>query len=539
MRAPRIERRLRAGDVKAPAVREDWQTDAYAYAQAVGEVNYALGLKANTLARCRLRPEVRKAGTADEWEETTDARVLRVHTALKPPLGGQGALLAMALHHLEIAGECYLYGVGVKDLLGNDAGLVWEFLSVLEVDIKDGGGPGRPAKVTRNAWGGSKGKEPVEEHAYLARLHRAAPDFSQRAKSPMQGVLTVLKQVVLLTQVIDAIAQSRLTANMLYVPWEVSLGPTDEFSNPGAENDVQGESIDEFEAELREHLTAPITDRSAESSLIPLLMRGPALVDGHPTKDLIGIIDLARQLDDRFQGLRAEALDRLAAGLDLPPEMMQGKGSLSGLGGGNVAEAVDAEFIEKHVIPSGELVAEFLTVAYLRPMLQQFEQLNGPETDWFRYSLDTSPITADPDRSAAATAGRQMGIISDEAWLAANGFDDADAIDPDEAFRRKLVELSAGAPTILAPYLLPIAFPDHPEIADAMIKAAQAFNTPVPKPSITPGGNPNPADAPGSPPVPPVAEPGQPGGPGGPQGPGPPRAAVDRVLVDTGVNGRG
>lgn len=473
MRAPRVERHLRAGEVEAPKVKEDWQADAYAYAQAVGEVSYAFSLKANTLGLCHLQPQVRKPGTADEWEDTTDARVLRVHAALRPPLGGQGALLAMALHHLEIAGECYLTGTAVKDLLGNEAGLVWEFLSVLEIEIKDGGGPGRPAKVTRNAWGGSKGKEPIEQNAYVARLHRAAADFSQRAKSPMQGVLTVLKQVVLLTQVIDAIAQSRLTANMLYVPWEVSLGPTDEFANPGAEEDQLGQSLDEFEQELREHLTAPITDRSAEASLIPLLMRGPALVDGHPTKDLIGIVDLARQLDDRFQGLRKEALDRLAAGLDLPPEMMQGKGSLSGLGGGNVAEQIDDEFITKHVIPIGGLVAEFLTVAYMRPMLQQFEGMTGVESDWFRYHLDTNPITADPDQSGAATKGHEMGLLSDEAWLSANGFTDADRAPADVSFRRQMLELARSAPVALGPVLLPLAFPDHPEVAEAMARAAE------------------------------------------------------------------
>lgn len=532
MRAPRVERRLHAGEVTAPLIREDWQADAYAYAEAVGEVNYALGLKAATLARCRLRPEVRKPGTADEWEETTDARVLRVHAALRPPLGGQGALLAAALFHLDIAGEAYLTGTAVKDLLGQDAGLVWEFLSVLEIAVKDGGGPGKPAQVTRNAWGtGSKGKEPVEQNAYLARLHRASPAYSQRAKSPMQGVLSVLKQVVLLTQVIDAIAQSRLTANMLYVPWEISLGPTDEWENPGAAEDGQGQSLDEFEQELREHLTAPITDRSAESSLIPLLMRGPALIDGHPTKDLIGIVDLARQLDDRFQGLRKEALDRLAAGLDLPPEMMQGKGSLSGLGGGNVAESIDEEFIDAHIIPPGELVAEFLTVAYLRPMLQQFEQLTGPETDWFRYALDASSITADPDRSASATAGRQMGIISDEAWIAANGFTSDDAIDPDEAFRRKMLELSAAAPTILAPFLLSLAFPDRPEIADAMVKAAAAYNSPIPKPAIVPGGTPGVAPAPQAPQPDKIPS----------EGPGvaPGDMTVEAILAAVGRNGNG
>lgn len=864
MRPPRPERRIRVADTQAPLVKEEWQADAYAYATAIGEVNYALSLKANTLARCRLRPEMRQPNTADDWAETGDPRVLRVHKSLQPPLGGPPELLRKALRHLDIAGEaldidtlvptptgfttmgslepgdviyggdgqtcrvldvtdirhgrpcyevvltggarivadadhlwatsdllartreiarrrkgdfrpvetavltttqiaetlrygankranhavplvaidgaptdglivdpyvlgywlgdgthtdgcitvhpddqphlraqiekagygwsprpgyhkagysigilglqgqlralkvfgnkhippaylrapeedrwallqglidsdghvdktgrvefscrrpqltrdvieltsslglrpgtggdgnrlhfvsagrpvarlprkaerirarneqdrwryieevnpvdsrpvrciavdspdhtflvtermvpthnCWLLGTPLTDAAGNPTNtLVWEFLSVLEVDVKDGGGKDKPARITRNPWGASKGKAPTNQEAYLARLHRSAADYSARAESPMQGVLAILRQIVLLTQVIDAIAQSRLTANMLYVPWEVSMGPFDESENPGGAGG--DDTLDEFEQELREHLTAPITDHSSESSLIPLLMRGPALIDGHSTKDLIGIIDLARQLDDKFQGLRKEALDRLAAGLDLPPELMQGKGSLSGLGGGNVAESIDAEFIEKHVIPPGNLIAEFLTVSYLRPMLIKFEGMTPDEADWFRYALDTSAIEADPDRSAAATSGRQMGILSDDAWITANGFTATDAIDPDVAFRRKMLELSAGAPTILAPYLLPLAFPDKPEIVEAMKQAAEAFQTPVPKPSATPGG---PADAVPRPPgVAPAAPPGRPGGPGGPQGVPPPRRArtVGDVLL--------
>lgn len=467
MRAPRVERRLQAKDVEAPLAREDWQADAYAYAAAVGEVNYALSLKANSLARCRLRPERREPGT-NEWVETDDARVQRVTSSLHPPLGGQSELLRKALIHLDTAGETWFHGAPVQDLLGNEAGLVWEFLSVLEITVKKDG------QVVRDAWGASKGKAPVPDEAFVVRLHRPAADYSQRAASPMQGVLTILQQIVLLTQVIDAIARSRLTAGILYAPWEVSFGPSDEFENPGADPST-AESVDEFEAELRQHLTAPITDHTAESSLIPLLMRGPALIDGHPAKELIGVIDLARELDDRFQGLRAEALDRLAAGLDLPVEMMQGKGSLSGLGGGNVAESVDDDMIEKHIIPPGELIAEFLTAVYLRPMLIKFEAMTPADADWFRYSLDPSALRADPDRSAAATAGHNMLLLSDQAWLDANGFDEADAINAEEQYRRRLLGLAVNAPTILAPFLLPLVFPDRPEIAAVCEEAKKAF----------------------------------------------------------------
>lgn len=471
MRAPRVERRIQAIDTPAPLAREDWQADAYGYAHAVGEVNYALNLKANTLARCRLRPECRQPGT-DEWEETTDARVLRVHNALRPPLGGQSELLRKALLHLDIAGETILYGDPITDLAGNPAGLTWEFLSVLEVDIKKDG------QVTRNPWGASKGKGVTPDEAYVARLHRSAPDFSQRAASPMQGVLAILRQIVLLTQVIDAIARSRLTSGILYAPWEVSFGPDDEFENPGADP-RSAQAVDEFEAELREHLMAPITDPSSEASLMPLLMRGPSHLEGTPTKDLIGLIDLARDLDDRFQGLRKEALDRLAAGLDLPPELMQGKGSLSGLGGGNVAASVDAEFVDKHIIPNGDMIAGFLTVSYLRPMLVNFEGMTPADADWFRYSLDASALTADPDRSQQATTGYDRYLLSDDVWIAANGFTPDDMPDDEEVYQRRLIDLAAKAPVTLGPVLLPLAFPDRPEIADAMAKVLAASADPA------------------------------------------------------------
>lgn len=473
MRAPRVERQLQAADIAAPLVKEDWQADAYAYAAAVGEVNYALNLKANTLARCRLQPQRRVEGTADEWEEAVDARVLRVHNALRPPLGGQPELLRKALLHLEIAGECYLHGAPVKDLLGNDAGLVWEFLSVREINIKKDG------QVTRDPWGSSKGQGPVPDESYVSRMHRPGADYSQRASSPMQGVLSILAQIVLLTKVIDAIAHSRLPAGVLYVPWDFTFGPDDEFENPGADP-RSAIAVDEFEEELRTHLTAPITNHSAETSLVPLLMRGPATIESHPAKDLVGLVDLSRELDDRFQGLRSEALDRLAAGLDLPPEVMQGKGSLSGLGGGSVAESVDAEFIEKHVIPPGEMIAEFLTIAYLRPMLANFEGMDTADTNWFRYALDPSTLTADPDRSQQATTGHDRLLLSDAAWMAANGFAADDMPEADEQYRRRLIDMSVKAPVTLAPVLLPLAFPDRPEIAVAMQKvlASAAENPP-------------------------------------------------------------
>lgn len=458
MRPPAPETSLSTvGDVSAPAIRENWQDDAYSFTEAIGEVGYVLNLKANMLGRCRIRPEVRKPGT-DEWEETSDPRVLRVLNAFKPPEGDQGELLRQGALHYEIAGEAYLFGQPILDEHKRPAGLLWEFLSTLELKVEKGG------KVIRNAWGGSQGKHEVEVDAYVARLHHRDPRFSQRTDCPMRRVLPICRELVLLTQVIDAIAKSRIPAGLFYVPWEVSFGPENEWENPG-ENAESG--LDEFEEELAKHLQSAIEDRTAAASLIPLLMRGPAFIKDKPAKDLIGFIDITRELDNLYKELREEALKRLADGLDIEPEMMSGKSVLSGLGGGNVALSIDANFLANHVVPLGEKLVGFCTTAYCRPMLATFEDMTPAEAEWFRFALDPSALAADTDLSDNATTGYNLDVVSEEAWVRYNGLDEGDMPDEDEQMRRTLTRLLYAQPT-LGPSILPVLYPNNPALDKAL-----------------------------------------------------------------------
>ena len=441
-------------EIEAPITKENWQQDAYSFVEAIGEVGYALNLKANMIGRCVIRPEVRVPNT-DEWVETDDPRVLRVLAAFKPPEGGQGELLRQAALNYEIAGECYLFGQPIVDERKRSAGLLWEFLSTLELKVEKGG------KVTRNAWGGSQGKQDVDVDAYVARLHHRDPRYSARADCPMRRVLPICRELVLLTQVIDAIAKSRLAAGLFYVPWEVSFGPSDEFENPGD----PATGGDEFEEELARHINSPIEDRTSASSLVPLLMRGPAFIKDHPAKDLMGRIDLTRDLDGLYKDLRQEALERLAAGLDINPEVMTGKANLNHWTGYNV----DADFIAKHVIPLGDVIVGFISSAYLRPMLTIFEALEPEETEWFRLALDVTPITAETDLSDNATTGFGLEIVSEDAWVRLNGLDEADMPSTEERERRTLERLLYAQPT-LGPAILPLLYPDDKDLPAALEK---------------------------------------------------------------------
>jgi len=441
-------------EIEAPITKENWQQDSYSFVEAIGEVGYVLNLKANMIGQCRIRPEVRVPGT-DEWVETDDPRVLRILAAFKPPEGGQGELLRQAALHYEIAGECYLFGQPIVDERKRPAGLLWEFLSTLELKVEKGG------KVTRNAWGGSQGKEDVDVDAYVARMHHRDPRYSARADCPMRRVLPICRELVLLTQVIDAVSKSRLSAGLMYVPWEVSFGPSDEFENPGD----PATGGDEFEEELARHINSPIEDRTSASSLVPLLMRGPAFVKGTPAKDLLGVVDLTRPLDGLYKELRRESLERLAAGLDINPEVMTGKSNLNHWTGYNV----DTDFIAKHIIPLGDVIVGFVSSAYLRPMLTIFEGLEPVDTEWFRFALDVTPITAETDLSDNATTGFGLELVSDEAWIRLNGMDEADMPSTEERERRTLERLLFAQPA-LGPAILPLLYPDDEDLPAALEK---------------------------------------------------------------------
>lgn len=438
-----------------------WQSKAYDYADAIGELGYALALKAHVVATCDLFVQERggdvntaapapigvvgEPDTAlqeaddgpDKWVNSLDDRALRVMEYFVPPQGGQFELKRRAALHLSTAGETFLLGsIPPDDPMRS---IVWEFLSTEEIKLTGTGFERTRDGVT---------KEPVPKDSYCARLWRSSARFSDRAESEVKRVLAIAQEVLILTQAVDAIASSRLAAGILYVPQEMSFSAEDEEPDEDEEVDQEDDGIDVFTEQLLAHVTAPKNDPSSAASLVPLIMRGPA-----DMADKVKLIDLARNLDTWAQGLRQEALGRLAVGLDIPREVIEGKSSLSYMGMG-AANNLDVDLIIKHVVPLGELLADFLTFAYLRPMLEEFEGMDAEEAARFRVAFDPSPVMPRGDEAGAARTLHDKDAVSDDTLRRANGFEESDAPDPDELFERRVWRLILSAPQVYAEALL-------------------------------------------------------------------------------------
>jgi len=152
----------------------------------------------------------------------------------------------------------------------------------------------------------------------------------------------------------------------------------------------------------------------------------------------------------------------LAAGLDIPKETMTGKSTLSGLGGGSVAESVDADLIARHVIPDGELFADFVTYAYHRPMLEAFEDMSPEEVARRRIVFDASPIAARNDEASSARTLHEIDptVLKTERLRKAAGFDDADAPEDEEVAMRRMWHLLKTNPSAVGPVIGPVLLPD-------------------------------------------------------------------------------
>ena len=207
-------------------------------------------------------------------------------------------------------------------------------------------------------------------------------------------------------------------------------------------------------------------DPLSAARLVPLVLVGRG-----EEGQYIKVIELSRELDGWAQDLRQEALTRLARGLDTPPELMSGRANTNHW----TSAIIDQDFLVKHIQPIGQLIADFLTENYLRPMLQAFEDMSEEEAFEWKVVFDPSPVTARADEAKSARDLRDL--LSDEAILSANGFDKADQVSDEQRTERRVWELIRLNPVIFAPLLLQLpGFEDWDlaQVLEAIAAAATA-----------------------------------------------------------------
>jgi hypothetical protein len=304
-------------------------------------------------------------------------------------------------------------------------------------------------------------------------MWRSHPRFSDEADSSLRGLLDLCAELLLLNRTFRATARSRLNAGALYLPDGLSVASQGDGDFPYDSEDGIGpnftaeEAEDEFEEQLMDAMTTPIRDEESASAVVPLIIRGPAELG-----DKIKQFKFERSFDPALAERSDRVLERILQGLDVPKDVVTGLANVKY----SNAMQIDESLYKAHIEPLMLLIADALTVVYLRPYLiaNGFEETQVNKiVVWY----DPSAIATRNDRATDADAGFDRMAVSANTWRRAHGFSDADAPTPKELSIRLLQERGVFTPEFTEAMLSALA----PEVINTVRSQQQQSSVaPIP-----------------------------------------------------------
>jgi hypothetical protein len=463
-----------------------WQSEAWEYYDAIGEIKYAFNLVSSIVSRIKLYPALvlNPAEAPVPGKNVQDEAQLRLVQAaeraikrLDSAYGGQAGLLRDAALNIQVTGECYLAQTPAR--IGHNTPESWDVRSVDEIVADQKGNyiltPRRDLKAGLAAGGTSKkGSIMLPKDAFVGRIWKSHPRFTDEADSSMKGVLDLCAELLLLNRTFRGTARSRLNAGALYLPDGLSVAANPDPNYPYDDADgiydepTPEELEDAFEDQLIDAMTTPIKDEDSASAVVPLIIRGPAELG-----DKIKQFKFERSFDPALAERSDRVLERIMQGLDVPKDIVTG---LANVKYSNALQ-IDESLYKAHIEPLMLLIADALTVVYLRPYLLA-NGFTDAEVDNIVVWYDPSQVATRNDRAADADSGFEKMAISYETWRRAHGFAETEAPTPKEVALRLIFEKGAVTPELTAQIIESLA----PEIMQKVREANQAQSVaPIPE----------------------------------------------------------
>lgn len=386
--ASAAQRKIRRDKVQG-TVGEGWQERLWEIYEQLGPVHYGVSFKRNSAEKI----DYFIAEVSDDEPARSDDD--KANEALDR-LGDITGIVSEFVAHENVAGEGYLVGQERDDVE------TWDVWSTLEVKLAQQSVQRRPESV-----------KSLREDDFLLRLWRPSPKSHHEPDSPLRSVQQQCEQLLLLNEQIGAVAMSRLSAGFFTVPSELSFAkPADEDPDTGA--NISG---DPFMDEVIQIMVNPIADGESAARVAPAVLRGPA---EYLKADVLRHITFGREIDVTFADMREELLRQIAAGLDLPPEIILGKADLNHWS----AWDVDESAAKLHVDPDVLHILDGLTRGYLWPTLEEMG-VEDPRK-WIIWR-DYSDLTSRPISIDQAMELSDRGIITDAYVRSVANIAEADA----------------------------------------------------------------------------------------------------------------
>ncbi len=310
---------------------------------------------------------------------------------VRDPSGGKSQLLQSYGRLMFITGEGLLFGRELETERER-----WSFVWNGEIEIETRG-DGQVRKIIHKL-SGSQTREYGPGEAVVYRMWTPAPWRSYEAESPMLAGLGIAEELIALTKSVRATTVSRLTNGLLFLPTEIAPPPAEGGSDEDPYNDPWSE-------DLLNHFETAIENPGTAAAAAPLV----SWVMGEHI-DKIKFIKLHDPSNDYMEkDLRAEAIDRLAYGMDMPPE------ALKGLGNSNhwASMQILGDMWKSHGAPVAQQFCDELASAYLQPALRDADYPNWEEVV---IGYDEARVVVKPDRSDDADDAAKYGVVSRQGY---------------------------------------------------------------------------------------------------------------------------
>jgi hypothetical protein len=361
-----------------------WQKQCYLYSKLIPELNYASRFYAKMMSRLKVFPAFIK--NTDDIEPIKTGPPVDILNRIQDPGGGRSQILFQFGRHMFIAGDGFLFGRNL-----NTENERWSFVNKDEIIIQDD-------QIIWKRYISTPTQIFTPDEAIVYRLWTPDPEWSGEAESPMRACLEIAEELDLLTKAVRATAVSRMPNGLLKVPSELSFG-----------SDIAGLDDDpeenKFLADMIDHLAGVIENAGTAEAAAPFLAEGAfeylRELAWEPLHD--------RQTDYMERDLRKEAIERLAMGLDLPPEVLKGFAQANHWG----TRQIQIDTWRSHGSIIAAQFCDDLSEAYLRPALKD---AGFDRWDEVVLAFDDSEVIITHDRSDDADKAFDRGQINSEGY---------------------------------------------------------------------------------------------------------------------------
>lgn len=233
--------------------------------------------------------------------------------------------------------------------------------------------------------------------------HGQLPDHADAGTRSVISVLNLIEQY---NKRSSAQNDSRLAgAGVLFLP--------DSFDFPLGDHKTPE---DAFEATLGDAMGTTLRDHANARSLVPIM----ATVEAEDI-DKIKWLTFETPLDDQTLERLDQCIRRLALGLDMPPELLLGTGTLNHWN----AWMSEASTHKAFIAPLLQRICHGLTEGWL-------QRVDPGSAGRYMVWFDMSPLTVQPNRQEDALAMYDRGLINAEATRRAGGWSEDDANNPEQ-----------------------------------------------------------------------------------------------------------